>query len=232
MIAICLVLVATPSIAQQALTFAMPDDGIAYSSLAVLKEAYSRLDIPVEGAAMPAARALAESDRGRTDGEVNRIASIEPAHPDLIRIDVPVNYLEGIAYTCDPKIIVSGWESIRLHRVGIKIGIQYAEQRTQDMPHVTRVHNFNKLFDLLFAGRLDVVVASREMGNLQFARQPGRCLIANVPPLESLPLYHYLHKSNANLVPAITDVLRKMSDSGEAAAIRERATADFRARLR
>lgn len=224
---ILLFLVASPAFADKTLTFAMPDDEIAYTSLAVLKEAYSRLDLKVEGLTLPASRALEESDAGRTDGEVNRIAAIENAHPNLIRVPVPVNFLEGVAYSCRKKIHVEGWESLRGYRIGIRNGIKFAERGTEGLPNVTRATDYDVLFELLFVGRLDVVIASRQVGSLQFRRSGMDCLVVNEPPLTSLPLYHYLNKRHVTLVPALTHILQEMVDTGEAEALRQEATTEL-----
>jgi len=41
------------------------------------------------------------------------------------------------------------------------------------------------------------------------------CLRVNEPPLVVVPLYHYLNRRHAALVPLITAELRAMRESGE-----------------
>lgn len=229
LVVISFLLAAIPVLAGKTLNFALPDDEVDHVSLAVLQAAYDRLNIRVTGELMPAGRALAESDVGRTDGEVNRIAAIEQEHANLIRVDVPINFLDGVAYTCNPSLTVKDWDDLHDLRIGVRLGIRFAEQATRGMPNVTYANDYDKLFDLLVLHRLDVVISSRQVGYSQ-SRRPGCEKLRSLePPLESLPLYHYLHKRHAELVPAITRILQQMTDSGEIAAIREHATRQYRA---
>lgn len=183
--------------------------------------AYAKLGIDTESKQLPAARSLFMADSGQTDGEVNRTADIETEHPNLVRIEVPVNWLEAVALSCN-KTVKADLDSISRMRVGIKIGNLYAERLTQKMPAVVKLADETRLLDLLLANRLDVLIINRTLA-LSLKREPRyNCLTINDPPLLSVPLYHYLHKRHADIVPDITRVLREMHDSGESKAIRER----------
>jgi len=216
---LCFVL---PVRAEQELTFSFTGDPMSAASLAVLKAAYARLGIQVDGKLLPASRALVESDAGRTDGEVHRIKAIAPQHPNLILISVPVNKLEGMAFSCIRTFEIEGWDSLKELHVGVRRGIKYSEKNTKDLPHVTILKDADALFELLRMNRLDVVVTDRVKGEEIKARTGEECFIANEPPLIVIPLYHYLHKKNAEMVPRLTAVLEDMAASGEMQAIRER----------
>lgn len=41
------------------------------------------------------------------------------------------------------------------------------------------------------------------------------------PPLERLPLYHYLHEKHKDLVPKVDEIIRDMAESGELDDLRE-----------
>lgn len=192
----------------------MMDDEVDHVSLAVLRTAYERLGIAVEGRPLPAARALAEADAGNSDGEVNRIAEIENAHPELIRIPVAVNVLDGVAFTCRKDVTVPDWESLAPLRVGVRRGVRFAEIGTEHLGGLTIATSYDTLFDMLLHGRLDVVVASRPVGEGQRRRTGSDCIRALKPPLHRTHVYHYLHKRHADLVPELTKVLRRMQADG------------------
>lgn len=200
-----------PASAEQSLSFGYIHAPLSYSSLAVLKAAYAKIGIDVSGLKLPAARSLVQSDAGMTDGEVHRIKSIAQEHPQLIRIKVPINTVEGMALSCDNYIDTTDLNSLKDYRIGIKTGTRYAEKLTEEMPFITELPDENRLKELLLAKRLDVVIGDRPWAE----RQTEECLRINEPPLVVIPLYHYLHKSHADLVPKITDVLQKMANSGE-----------------
>ena len=225
---ILLLLLACPALAQQKLVFSMPDDEVDNVSLRILERAYSKLGYVVEGEPLPAARALTESQSGNTDGEVNRIAAIEPQLHSLIRIKTPVNAIEGVAFTCPDAPPVFGWASIRTRKIGVRSGIRFVEMATRGMPHVTKMPDYDTLFDMLARGRLDVVIASRQVGFAQRKRSSATCSKAHEPPLETLELYHYLHRRHKDLAPEITRVLSDMHASGEYETLHKFATKEFR----
>lgn len=225
---ICLLLVATPAHAGETLVLGGATHEVTGVTLAILQAAYARLDITVESKMFPSKRSLAEADAGFTDGEINRVGEIASNHPDLIRIDVPVNSFDSVVFSCGKPVHVDGWASLEGLRIGILRGIQYAEIATKGWPNVTIKESYDSLFDLLTMGRLDAVVSSRPEGYWQSRRTNTDCIIVNEPPLTRKLLYHYLHKRHAELVPAITHVLREMADNGELAAIHEKATREYR----
>lgn len=198
--------------------------------MAILKKAYAGIGYSLIKWNLPVARSLVESNAGRIDGEVHRIKAIEDEFPNLIRVTIPINILEGMAVSCSKSLPVNGWASLTPYRVGVQTGIRFAEIGTRDLPNVTHMPSQGKLFDMLFSKRLDVVIADRQDAYHQTLRKQGKCIYIHEPPLTSAPLYHYLHKKHAALVPALTKILQNMRDSGEMDRIREQATLEFRAK--
>lgn len=201
--------------AQDRLTLGYGDNTMSAASLKVLQTAYARIGVTVDGRLMPSARSLEQANRGMTDGEVMRIAAVSEESPDLIRIDVPVNTVEGILLTCRAYLEQVSLDKARELRVGIRIGNRYAEMLTKGFPHVTRLPHMDNLLDLLLAGRLDAVLVDRYWAMTRMEQPEGEALLINDPPLAVIPLYHYLHRRRADLVPAITAELQAMRDSGE-----------------
>jgi len=192
------------------------------------RAAYAKLGIEARGVRLPAARALAQSAAGVTDGEVHRIDAIKERHPQLLQIPIPVNTLEGVAITCGRDVDTTPPGAISGNRIGIKIGNRYAERLVQGMPSVTPLVDERKLVDMLVAHRLDIVVGDRPWANTLLAAPGTACLRINEPPLVTVPLYHYLHERHRDLVPAVTDALRELRDSGEMRRIVQRVTEDLR----
>jgi polar amino acid transport system substrate-binding protein len=206
---------ALPARAGQTLSFGYIGAPLSYSSLAVLKAAYARLGIDIKGIRLPAARALAQSDAGLTDGEVHRIKAIAPQHPQLLLVDVPINTVEAMAVSCNQPVDTSSLAAISGRRIGVKVGTLYAERLTKGMPNVTRMPSEAMLMELLLAHRLDVVIGDRPWALTQLAGVDHECVRINEPPLMSIPVYHYLNVRHAALVPDIRRVLQEMKDSGE-----------------
>ncbi len=217
--------------AGQTLSFGYIDQPLSSMSLAVLKAAYEKLGYTIETAKGPAARILADSNAGLSDGEVHRIAAISSQYPNLIRIDVPINTVEGMLISCGKTYDLKNIKDLEKYRVAVRIGNIYATNLTKDLPNVTRTTSADKLLQLLLEGRVDLLLSDRPWAISQKGLPGNECLRIQEPPLVTIPLYHYIHKRHRALVPAITRVLKKMQNSGESETIRRQAIKEFIARL-
>jgi polar amino acid transport system substrate-binding protein len=179
----------------------------------VIVEAYRRIGIPVLATTFPGARALIMSNSGLTDGEVFRRSGIQQEYSNLIMIPVPIIYLEGMAFTKNPQIQISEWQSLAPYTIDLEIGIKWAEKVTTGL-NTQPVTHLSQAFKKLNLNRTDIVLASRIDG-LQTIKQLNlKGIILLEPPLVSEPLYHYLHISNSALVLQITAVLKEMEREG------------------
>jgi polar amino acid transport system substrate-binding protein len=92
------------------------------------------------------------------------------------------------------------------------------------MSRVTAVPSMEALMRMVAAERVDVAVNDRLSGML-ILQQLG--LQGEVhpldPPLQHIPLYHFLHVRHAELLPRVEETLRGMAASGELEQIRSRA---------
>jgi polar amino acid transport system substrate-binding protein len=188
----------------------------------LLKAVYGRLGIAVEFVDVPGARALALSGGGVLDGEIHRIVGIERAHPALIRIDPPLNYIEQSVFTAGLRFDVRGWESLRPYSVGIVRGVGSSEAGTQDLPLVQRAADLESLIRMLEAHRLDLLVTDRFSGQVMLRRMGLQSRIQPLsPPIEHISIHHYLHERHRDLVAPVAAVLREMVASGELGRLRE-----------
>ncbi len=190
------------------------------AGVAVVKEAYRRLGIPVEVKWLQGKTALELSSSGRLDGEVQRIDGVDRHYEDLVQIHVPVNYLEGVAFSKRQDFPVQGWFSLRPYRIGIVRGILFAEQGTRGM-RVTAAGSYKELIELLHHSDIDVAVMPRINGLFEI-KQVNLKTIRELPGvLETLFLYHYLHRKNVHLVPKVEQELKSMLLDGATQKIRD-----------
>ncbi len=219
-------IIVSPAYAQESLVFSRPDDPVAQVSVKVLGEAYHRIGIQIQTISLPAERALLSSNNGDVDGEVNRIKGIENTYSNLLMVPVPVNVLEGVVFTENVAVPVTGWNSLKPYKIGIRRGTKFAEQGTKGM-NVEPVTTNRQLFLKLVMGRNDVIVTSHVEGLEQIKQLQLKTIIVLEPPLVIVNLYHYLHKKHAALIPDITKALIKMEAEGRIKAIREQAIAEL-----
>lgn len=192
----------------------------------ILKVVYGRLAIPVEFVDLPAKRSLLESSEGRVDGEVQRILAVQTQYPTLVALHPSFNYIEPSAFVKDTELRVDGWPSLAPHSVGIVRGVGSSEAGTRGMTRVEAVSTMDQLMQALAAGRYEVAVNDRFSGLLVIQRLGLASVVRAVePPLQHIPLHHFLHERHRAMVPRIEQVLRSMQASGELQRVRQDAVA-------
>ncbi|WP_028974830.1 substrate-binding periplasmic protein [Spirochaeta cellobiosiphila] len=179
----------------------------------ILEEAYTKLGIELTFTILPPERALASSNSGATDGEVHRIKGTEKSYPNLVMVPVPINSVEGLAITKNLDLTITGWESIRPYKIGIRRGIKYIENGTKGMDVEFNTTD-EALLQKLIADRIQVAVESR-LDIISILKSPKYSQLQILePPLQSIKLYHFLNKKHSSLIPQITKVLEEMEKSG------------------
>lgn len=99
----------------------------------VLMEAYSRLGYKVVFDDLPGRRALEWANTGLTDGDVARIAGTGTKYPNLIRVETPVIYFKGVAFSKTIDKPVNTWDDLKGLRIGVVRGIRYSTIGTKGM---------------------------------------------------------------------------------------------------
>lgn len=212
-----------PAHAGQELTIAVPESEPAYFAFAVLKEAYARIGIKASMRRLPAPRCLVESNGGTLDGEADRTLAIEDQYNNLIRVPTSFVSVLNMAFTCRSYLDISSVEDISQYRVGILNGFKVAEEYTHGFPNLYKGDSWSKLLSLLEQNRLDIVIAPKEILSAARTSEVKECVRMLEPPLIVTPLYHYLNKKHAALVPQIDSVLKEMVVNGEIEAIKKAA---------
>mgnify|MGYP001823162306 CR=1 FL=1 len=198
-----------PSASEEVHVVAYVDDSVdAVAALAVMTEAYRRIGVDVEFRAFPAAEALEASSNGQTGAELQRIDGITRRFKTLVQVPVPINYLQGMAFSNKYTFPVQGWISLKPYRVGIVKGILFAERGTEGFD-VAVAENYLQLVQWIVDDKVDVGIMPRISG-LHAIQASGEDIHPLDGVLETLLLYHYVHESNAPLVPKLAPVLKEM----------------------
>lgn len=209
-----MIFLSTATIADSKIVLATTDDIVTKISREVLLVAYDQLETSIETMLLPAERALVWSNEGRLDGEVSRIDKVSETYPNLVKIPVPINRFEAVAFTKRSDIVITGWESLRPYAILIRIGSKYAELGTEGM-NVRKLPSHEQIFRALDSSKyFDVAINTRMTGIVQIETQGLTNIKVIEPPLASYNLYHYLHKKHTTLIPKITRVLQEMERAG------------------
>lgn len=186
----------------------------------IIEIAYQRIGIQVSIIKYPGLRALLHSNNGDTDGELHRVANINKKYPNLIIVPVQINVLDGMVYTKDTDFPVKGWDSLKPYRIGIRRGVLFSVKGTSGM-NTFMSDAYQDLFKVLNKQRIDIIIAGRVTGLKTIQDLNLNGIRAMEPPIESYPIYHYLHKKNRHIIPEITKVLQEMEKEGLIQKIRQ-----------
>lgn len=188
------------------------DDTGTIQYFPIVKEAYRRIGIEAVAVPLPAERALREADAGLTDGDTIRVAGIEAFFPNLMRVPEPVASVDVTVFTRGEAFPVNGWESLKPYSVCYMHGLKLHEIGTEGMRRVPAYGQQNAV-QLLRDGLCDAAVLSPNAWMMVDRLNAGPMRELE-PPVDTLPLYHYLHERHARLVPLLADALRKMKQDG------------------
>ncbi|WP_162139900.1 substrate-binding periplasmic protein [Limisalsivibrio acetivorans] len=177
------------------------------------------MDYSVEYRSYSAERSLAETMKGNGHAEAGRVHALKELYPSLIRVDEPLlRKRELVAFSMGESDF-AGWNSIKGKSVGFMRGWQICEINTKGVARVERTTSLRSLFIMLKEGRIDYALAGRLDGTAASQDVGMNGLHVHDPPLESQPVYLYLHSSASHLLPLISQELKHIHDSGKTRAI-------------
>ncbi|SCA57581.1 conserved exported hypothetical protein [Candidatus Terasakiella magnetica] len=190
----------------------------------VLREAYKKIGIEIFITPLPAKRSLHHSNQGRADGELFRIAGMEKTYKNLVPVPIPINFLDAMVMSHKTTFDVNGWESLKPYMLAIRRGVKFSDTATQGMKRTFLNSNIGLGRILLEDNQVDLAIIARVNG-LSVIQQLNEVKATTdlkllEPPLQSYPLYHYLHKRHAHLIDRLTQALKEMQSKGRIQEIR------------
>jgi len=180
----------------------------------IVTEAFRRLGLEVKLVQLPSERALQNANLGIDDGNYVRIAGLSSLYPNLLMVPEPMSEFSFTAFARDPELRTATWADLRRRRTAIVTGWKIAERNLEGAPSLTRVRDEEGLFSLLDKGRVEVVVSSLHTGRELLRLRGYQDVRALLPPLTTQPMYIYLNKKHAALVPKLAEALREMRRDG------------------
>lgn len=173
-----------------------------------LRKAYQQLGFDIRVVILPGRRALMEANMGRVDGELRRSRIDQDKYPDLLPVPVPINHLELCAFGLTELPGFTGIASLKHYRVGVVRGGRQSERLGAMSASLHLVTSAEQLFLMLQSGRIDLAIGNCKSVH-HLASLPDHDLYIYTPPLERVPLYHYLHKRNRKLIEPLAEILKR-----------------------
>ncbi len=177
-------------------------------------EALRRIGVGLEIIRLPAERALINANAGIDDGDLIRIAGLEKAYPNLVRVPEKMMDMNFVAFTKHVEIQTDGWQALKPYSIGIIKGWKILENNIPGAATLTLAEDAEQLFRLLEKDRVDLVLYSRWMGLARITRHNLRGVRVLTPPLVTKEMFMYLHKKHKPLVPKIAAALREIKAEG------------------
>ena len=209
-----------PALGQQTLVINAPTDcpftnGARTGFLDVIaKEALRRIGVGLEIIKLPVERALINANAGIDDGDLNRIAGLEKAYPNLVRVPEKMMDMDFVAFTKHVEIQTDGWQALKPYSIAIIKGWKILENKIPGEATVTLAEDAEQLFRLLEKDRVDLVLYSRWTGLACIKRHKLSRVRVLTPPLVTKEMFMYLHKKHKHLVPKIAAALRAIKAEG------------------
>lgn len=158
-------------------------------------------------------RSLLNANEGIDDGQALRVAGLEKSYPNLIQVPEPVIMNDFVAMSVKQRFATPNWDALQPYTVSYIIGWKVFENNVPLVMARTLVRETDQMFTLLARERVDVVLHERWQGLAQ-ARALGLQVRVMDPPLARMPMYMYLHKKHAALVPRVAQALARLKQNG------------------
>jgi polar amino acid transport system substrate-binding protein len=188
-------------------------------------EAFRRLGVPLTVVVAPTARLTILADQGEIHGQASRVFGYADGHPDQVRVEETLHEVRLALFTAAPpspsadprrtEDLASGRWTVEYRR-----GVAICEKLLAPVvppEQLSDVTSVEQALKKLKSGRADLycdfdTAVRNELLTPAFKGSTGfrQALDLNV----GLPLYPYLHRSQAELAPRLAETLRKMKAEG------------------
>ncbi|MCG8636231.1 MAG: transporter substrate-binding domain-containing protein [Desulfobacterales bacterium] len=180
----------------------------------LIKEVFTRLDIPFEIVRLPAERAMINVNTGESDGELPRIGGLSERYGNIVQVPEKLLDYSFVAFSQPEKITGVSFAEIRSRRIGMIIGWKIYEKNLVNFPEVVTVAHPGQLFALMDLNRIDIALYERYAG--QYILQTGKFKGIHEcdPPLAVKSMYLYLNEKHKDKVPLIARMLKRIKEEG------------------
>jgi polar amino acid transport system substrate-binding protein len=186
----------------------------------VLQKAYQQAGLKIKPKFMELQSALELSNSGATDGEISRIAGITKFTPNLLQIPVSTYSVQAVAFSKDKSLKINTWQDLQGYDITLVKGAKFIETATQNFEREL-VDSFTEAFERLQRNETYIVVVPKLTGLAVIYKNNYHEIKAVSESLQTLKLYHYVHKKNKHLISIIEPILKGMEQSGEIGYIRK-----------
>jgi hypothetical protein len=193
----------------------------------LITDIYKRAGLNARIQPLPGARANAMALIGDKDGEVARVQTYASKNNSLIKVEPAYYYLTTTAFAKGNKgITIRTKDDLKKYRVGIVRGIAHAEAATESVATLQILGDYDQMYRMLDADRIDVAVDTGVNGP-HIVKRLGLTGIQAVGELARLDLFNILSPGKAALAPKIGATIKSLKESGELTKLAKRYEEEF-----
>ncbi|MCG7533622.1 transporter substrate-binding domain-containing protein [Pseudoalteromonas sp. OOF1S-7] len=186
----------------------------------VLPEVYRKLNVSIVITPYPGKRAQQLVRSGKRHGEIMRIFSYGDENPHTIRVPTPYYTLETMAFVrSDAQMDLRSEQDLSKYRIAKVRGVKHTNNITKGMLKVEDTDTSIQALNLVSKGLADVALTNRIDGLVMLAQAGIENVVPHQRSFRVLELYHYIHQDQQHWVEQVDAVLRRMTQSGELAAL-------------
>jgi hypothetical protein len=196
----------------------------ASPTVGLYTEAFRRLGYQLVVVHLPPARASAEADANRIDGELARGSHYGAAHPGLVRVEEPAYSITLAAFTVGPGLALSGWNGLRNkeYKVEYRFGIESARAGLAQIVPPVRLSSIPTTLQglqKLAIGRTDVFIDFdvHVVPLLRTTSLANNARIYRAGTVQQVSLYAYMSAKNAALASQLAAVLKDLKRENKSA---------------
>jgi hypothetical protein len=188
----------------------------------VYSEAFRRMDVPLTVVIFPTARLTMVADQGDVHGQPSRVYAYADAHPNQLRVDEVLHDARLALYAFGPGPQPGRTEDLAAGkwRVEYRRGVAVCEKLLKPLVAtelLSDVTNAEQGLKKLKAGRTDLYCDIDLAVRSELLTSDFKGIVGYRKALDlgtGLPLYPYVHKSRAELVPKLARTLKAMKAEG------------------
>ena len=203
------------SAAGEVLTIGRQVDASASSDVSerVMTEALARAGIGVVFKRLPLPRSIEEANEGTIDGDLQRVADVSAAYPNLVVVPTAINRIDVAVYGASPSIADKTRAEVHKLRIAVTRGSVGLVRLTQGMT-VVNASTRDAAIEMMVNGRADITMGAYI--DIQPRIRDGALKGLYVWPYVwfSGPMYFTLNRRHEALVPRINAVLQRMAQDG------------------
>lgn len=185
--------------------------------IAKLEKAFAMSGVKFSTINLPSNRSLALSNEGVIDGEISRVGNLHEVtnhkYSNLVRIEHKVLSVWISVFSNQSDIEVNSTADLKNYSVCFINGRKYFDDVFEPIvkpSFLIKVNSDLQAFNLLQKNRVDLVITTSVEGEQLIKQQAKFADIREVKKLIELPIYAYINKKHAALLPELTANLAKV----------------------